>query len=227
MTVEAVLSSNPVLDAERERRRGLVKRRFCEWMNGEEHPDWQLALYPFSATRPLRYLLDSELSGLIDFFSTDINATLQSLENHGLGITHAVDTVMTRSASWQHEDPIELRAAEDYAAFEQVWHPEYQRYAEHAFNHLIKIPLELLGRSARKDYVSQALALRVERLRAEAVFTAVTAGFQSTVRNSIAHGSATFTQFGVQYSDTKSRIELYPDARLQGTSTLWSSQCTR
>ena len=95
---------------------------------------------------------------------------------------------------------------------ESVWHPEYQRYCEHVFNHLIRVALTVLSDSKGKDYVSPPLRNGVERLR-EFGLASLCVGYDAVVRNSISHGSVLFGLFQIEYKDgaQSKPQELSPD----------------
>jgi hypothetical protein len=224
-TVNDILAVNPILDIERDLRKGVVIRRFVPWLATEVPMPWLLCLYPFATVRPMRFFHEDALEPLIALLSENPQWALGELENHSVDITHAIETITTHSESWNWEGKLSLSTAADYASFEQVWHPEYQRYAEHALNHLINIPLALLGRTKRKDYVHQALSNRVARL-ADAGMASLTRGFNSTIRNAIAHGAVRFTHFGVLYQDTKEQVELYPEGFVRDFDELVRSSHT-
>ena len=88
------------------------------------------------------------------------------------------------------------------AEFESIWHPEYQRYCEHVFNHLIQLPLYMIGARKGKDYLGPTLANRAELMRRNNL-AALTAGYDSVIRNAISHGSTSLEATGVRYSNQK------------------------
>lgn len=83
-----------------------------------------------------------------------------------------------------------------------MWHPEYQRYSEHALNHLINLPLTVMGRQAGKNYVAQALSNRVSLLR-DMGHGGWTEGLSSAVRNAISHGNTSFQLNTIHYGDRR------------------------
>ncbi|MEX2301324.1 MAG: hypothetical protein WD733_10325 [Bryobacterales bacterium] len=88
----------------------------------------------------------------------------------------------------------------EFAEFEQIWHPEYSRYAEHCFNHLINLLLAVFEVREGKQYRNQTLANRVEVLRSKGL-EELCAGFNARIRNAVAHGTIEFRDFGVRYID--------------------------
>jgi len=90
------------------------------------------------------------------------------------------------------EATISLESPDDISRFEKVWHPSYQRISEHVFNHLINIPLFILGRKHRKDYLSLSLSNRTKTLL-ELFSSKSCVGYDSVVRNAISHGGLNFS----------------------------------
>jgi hypothetical protein len=88
------------------------------------------------------------------------------------------------------------------AEFESIWHPEYQRYCEHVFNHLIQLPLHVIGSGKGKNYLAPTLANRAHLMQTNGL-AELTTGYDSVVRNAISHGSTSFEVTGVKYIDKK------------------------
>ena len=85
--------------------------------------------------------------------------------------------------------------------FEQVWHPEYQRYCEHIYNHLIRVPLTILSkRKGNKDYQKPPLSQRVDILK-NAGLVELAKGFNPMVRNAISHGTVAYADTEISYID--------------------------
>ncbi len=122
-------------------------------------------------------------------------------------------SLLRPARSWEKEDKLSLDNPEQIFEFESVWHPEYQRYSEHVFNHLINVPLYMLGRLNRKpkakkpkDFVSQTLANRVETLK-DKKLTSLTDGFEPIVRNAISHGGVDFGLVEITYIDKRKNAQ--------------------
>ena len=131
-------------------------------------------------------------------------------------------TLITPGPSWGKEEVPSLSAPKDFIEFDQLWHPEYQRYCEHAFNHCINIPLGVLGRIRSKRYHEQALSNRVKLLR-DFGYGKITEGFDSVIRNSISHGKTEYTPFVIRYIDKSETKEYSPGEFLTHFDSLAST----
>jgi hypothetical protein len=140
------------------------------------------------------------------FFERDAASTIEGITALQRELSHAIFAALRPGASWGREGKVSLEGPDEMAEFDSIWHPEYQRYCEHVFNHLIQLPLYVIGGKKGKDYLRLTLANRAERMR-DNNLAALTAGYDSVVRNAISHGSTSFEVTGVRYTDRK-------DARL-------------
>ena len=78
----------------------------------------------------------SHVAELGIFFEKNRVLALDALGRFADDFSHAVAAVLQPSSSWGHEHTLTLGAVErstktgGYLGIDQVWHPEYQRYAE-------------------------------------------------------------------------------------------------
>ena len=98
------------------------------------------------------------------------------------------------------ESVITLDSPRNIGDFESLWHPNYQLICEHVFNHLINVPLYIIGKKKGKDYLSLTLANRVQRLKENRFSRSYYSGFNAIVRNAISHGSVEFLSRTIKYS---------------------------
>ncbi|HEX9939801.1 MAG TPA: hypothetical protein VGB15_21880 [Longimicrobium sp.] len=187
-------------------RADVVAERFGHLIDVSAEPLLALSLYDFTATRPLKYLDVAVLERFLSFCENAPEKTLAAMEKHSDALTHAIISLVRTGTSWDLEHAIAVRSPADFQAFDQIWHPEYQRYVEHIYHHLIKVPLEVIGGNA-KDLVGQALAKQVQTLTKHGLVQLV-AGFNSTVRNAISHGNITYADIEIRYADKKDVVEL-------------------
>jgi hypothetical protein len=199
--------SNPLYELEAKLRVPSVAQVFGKWVDVNANGRIGLSLYPFVRERPLLYIAWDTFESVLAMLESDIGVTLESMAQWSHNLSYAVQSVTRPGSSWSHEEDISTDKPKDVLKFEQIWHPEYQRYVEHSLNHLTRLPLELLGRLAGKDYQSQSsLAARL------AVFTAngygeLTRGYHPVVRNAIAHGSTFYSDSDVRYVDARGNSE--------------------
>jgi hypothetical protein len=155
----------------------------------------------------MKYFSDSHVTSILELCENNRHETVGVLRAFGREITHAIHTLAIPSRSWERENLPSLVAPGDYAEFEGVWFPEYQRYAEHAFNHLINLPLGVLERIHKKQYCGMALTKRAECLVRFGLASLVE-GFRAPVRNAISHGNTEFVVAGIRFIDTNATEEL-------------------
>jgi len=206
-TLKETLDFNPFRQKEHDILRDEVLARFADTVDTEMNPDWIMVLGRF-CTSPFHYYNEKAISNLSAFFQTNKQLVLESLESLGLTITHATLSMFRKGSSSNNEDSLKLDIPKDIIEFESVWHPEYQRYCEHIFNHLINVPLFVLGKNNKKDYLSLTLSKRVETLD-NLGYGFIVSGFNSIIRNSISHGNSFFNEhIGITYADKKRKLEL-------------------
>jgi hypothetical protein len=199
--------SNPLHEMESKLRAPYVDQVFGKWVDVNAYGRIGLSLYPFAYERPLEYIAWDTFESVLAMLESDITVTLESITRWSHSLSHAVQSVTRPGSSWSHEEDISTDKPKDVLKFEQIWHPEYQRYVEHSLNHLTRLPLELLGRLAGKDYQSQgSLAARLASLRADGR-EEFTRGYHPVVRNAIAHGSTFYLESAVRYVDAKGNTE--------------------
>jgi hypothetical protein len=181
-------------------RQESVLERFGAVVSQPDALNIALALHPFTELRPLRYFSEAAFACALQIFEENPRNTLQALSKFAQEWSHAIQSLFRCGSSWNMEGRLELNEAADLLPFERVWHPEYQRYSEHVFNHLIKVPLELQGNAVGKNFVAQTLAQRAKKL-IDLGFPELSAGFSSVVRNSISHGSSFYGDQEIRYRD--------------------------
>ena len=202
-------AKHPLEAPYRPQKRATCIRSFRHWLDDETFNEWHLSLFPLSGTGPLAHHSDEALNQALAFFLRDPAATWQAIAKVGSHITHATSSLLRPGPSWSSDDVMSLDSPDQAAQFESTWHPEYQRFAEHVFNHLTYLPLEVLGSINSRDYTSQTLANRVASLAAEGL-PSLTTGFDSTVRNAIAHGTTEFELAAIRYQDRRKSLALMP-----------------
>jgi len=195
-----------IVTAENEIKSKAILRSFSDYIS-QPLQDYHYSLYRFCSIRPLMYVDDNSVKVILDFFNSNVNGTLTALESFRNQISKSIFSLIRENPSWSHEESLSLDSPERIIEFESIWHPEYQRYSEHVLNHLIQIPLYILGKAKAKDYNSLTLGSRVEMLRNNSLPN-FCEGFNSIVRNSISHGTVYFQQENIHYVDKKADIHL-------------------
>jgi hypothetical protein len=205
-TINSVYSPHPIVEAERSSRTRLIRARFGAWLPAELS-DYHYSLYRFARFRPLKYIDKSVIDESVGFFQGNVSGTLAALSQFGSQLSTAIFALLRRTPSWDIEDTLSLNRPEDIGNFDSIWHPEYQRYSEHVLNHLIQIPLSILGSGKSKNYTSQALSNRVDLLVKNSLGF-FCEGFMAVVRNAISHGTVHYEIAEVMYVDKQSSIRL-------------------
>lgn len=170
---------------------------------------WHLCLYKFATVKPLTFLRRTAIGQALEFFSQDPRLTLTGVAALQRELSHATFAMLRPGSSWTREEELSLDRPEQMAEFESIWHPEYQRYCEHVFNHLIQLPLHIIGAKKSRNYTGEHLANRVECMQANGLVDLIT-GYDSVVRNAISHGSTNFEIDSVKYLDKKQDRLLSP-----------------
>lgn len=201
---------HPLIGASGRMRRRAVASAFGHWVDVDTCPIASLALYPFTSTPPLSYVNEQAVARVLDLLERNPETTLGCLAELNLQLSHAIQSLLRPGTSWGQEDRLEVNSPKKLLEFEQIWHPEYQRYCEHVYNHLIRVPLGILGRARGKDYQKPKLSNRVELLKQNGL-DALTLGFDGCVRNAIAHGTTNFGTQSIRYIDEKQTRDIWPN----------------
>jgi len=202
-----IMQNHQICALQNRLRKRLILNSFNKWIEPSHFTDWHLSLYRFTTLRPFMYLSHSALNHVLQFFRNHRDLVLDNLATLEHEITHAIFSMTRLGSSWGQEDVLSLGEPRDLINFERIWHPEYQRYCEHIFNHLIRIPLEILGRLKNKNYQALSLANRVEILENNGL-AELTKGYNATVRNAISHGYSLFEFQSIRYIDSRTEVQL-------------------
>jgi len=198
----------------RELKADVVWERFSDWLKSKPSDNsWLCSLYDFANDVPFCYINDQIVNETLSILNIDIQCALDALKNHGEFVSRAIFTFFRPSVSWQIQDGerISIDTPRGIEDFENIWHPEYVRCCEQIYNHLIKIPLHILGKQNNKDFVSPGLPVRVERLIA-LEHSSLTTGYDSVIRNAISHGGIEYDISDISYIDNKDKKQIYaPD----------------
>jgi hypothetical protein len=198
----------------REFKADVVWERFSDWLKSKPSDNgWLCSLYDFANDAPFCYINDQVVTETLSILNIDIQCTLDALKNHSEYISRAIFTIFRPSTSWQIQDGerISIDTPRGIEDFENIWHPEYVRCCEQIYNHLIKIPLHVLGKQNNKDFVSSGLPVRVEKLITLG-HSSLTSGYDSVLRNAISHGGVEYGISDISYIDSFSKKGIYaPD----------------
>ncbi|HET6764798.1 MAG TPA: hypothetical protein VFH27_14030, partial [Longimicrobiaceae bacterium] len=200
--------AHPLVGAARPNRLRVVNARFGRFVEGVSEQSMLLSLYPFSCVTPLRYTDNTTIDAVLTLFEANPILTLAALREAELQVGHAIRSLLRPGVSWGKEHNMAVDSPDRLLEFEQIWHPEYQRYSEHVFNHLIRVPLGVLGARSGKDFHSPALSNRVAVL-ANNGLESLAQGFDPAIRNAISHGTTIYTDHSIVYADKRQTKEVW------------------
>jgi hypothetical protein len=187
---------------------------FSDWLQAKPSNDsWHNSLYEFSNEAPFHYINSQTIEESLSILNIDLQNTLEALKKQGEFVSRAIFTFFRPSTSWQIHDAerISIDTPRGIEDFENIWHPEYIKYCEQTYNHLIRVSLDILGKQAGKDYIALKLPLRAEKLNMLG-YTNLTKGYDSVIRNAISHGGIEYGISDIRYIDSKDKKEIYaPD----------------
>ena len=206
-TLNDLFESHPIMKKQLELRKDQVLNVYSDLVDSSSYDRWHHALYKFATVAP-HYYVDRETIQLArTFFNDDPRLTLDAVKSQSFGISHAIFSMLRPGDSWNREQRLSLDKPDQLNEFDSIWHPEYQRYSEHVLNHLIQIPLWMIGTKRSKNYIDLALSNRIERLQIEGLGR-LTNGFDPIIRNAISHGSTKFEIADLNYIDKRSNRSL-------------------
>jgi len=197
-----LFESHSICRVQRSLRKAQILDVFSDYVDETSFKKWHLCLYKFATVKPLTFVRWEAVDEALGFFGQYPDLTVDGVATLQGGLSHAVFSLLRPGPSWTKEENLSLDRPDQMAEFETIWHPEYQRYCEHIFNHVIQLPLHVIGSTKGKNYLAQTLANRARLMQTNGL-AALTVGYDSIVRNAISHGSTSFEVTGVQYTDKK------------------------
>jgi hypothetical protein len=201
--------SHSICKVQRSLWKAQILDAFSDYVDEDSFKTWHLCLYKFATVKPLTYIRWDVVDKTSAFFGQHPDLTLEGVTTLQRELSHATFSILRPGTSWAKEKKLSLDRPDQMAEFESTWHPEYQRYCEHIFNHLIQLALYVIGSRKGKNYLAQTLANRAKLMQTSGL-AALTTGFDSVVRNAISHGSTSFEIAGVKYIDKKDDRLLAP-----------------
>lgn len=210
-SLSAITFPHPLAEQMRQLKSQLISDGLANWLApGMSRTNWHLALYQFATEKPHRYLHTKTVEETLDILRSNGSEVFCALQDHEADITRAVFSLLRPGSSWR-KDAAEITSIDtpqDIEDFDAVWHPEYVRYCEQIYNHLMKVPLHVLGKRKGKNYTGPALPVRVQLL-ADSGLLSLIRGYDSVVRNAISHGRIAYGVSDIQYIDVKTHTSLF------------------
>jgi hypothetical protein len=140
-----IFESHLISEAQRPLRKSQIIDAFSGYVDENSFNKWYLGLYRFATTKPLSFLEWATVNEALAFFDQHPTSTIDGVTALQRELSHAIFAALRPGASWGREGKLSLDRPDQMAEFESTWHPEYQRYCEHIFNHLIQLPLYVIG----------------------------------------------------------------------------------
>jgi hypothetical protein len=197
-----IFKSHSICGVQRSLWKAQILDAFSDYVDETSFKKWHLCLYKFATVKPLTFIRWEAVDETLAFFGQYPDLTVDGVTTLQRELSHAIFSLLRPSASWTKEEKLSLDRPDQMAEFESTWHPEYQRYCEHVFNHLIQLPLYVIESRKGKNYLTQSLANRANLMQTNGL-AVLTAGYDSVVRNAISHGNTSFEVTGVKYIDKK------------------------
>jgi len=210
-TLNEFIKSHSLAKQLRQYKSDIVMEKFSNWLaSSPSNNSWHSSLYLFSSASPFCYTKAEIIDETLKILHLDLKNSLEAIQNQREYLSRAIFAFIRPSSSWNIEDyeKISIDSPRGIESFENIWHPEYIKYSEQLYNHLIKIPLEILGKKNNKDYLSLTLANRAAKLT-ELGFTNLTNGYDSVIRNAISHGGVEYEITDIRYIDSKETKEIH------------------
>ncbi len=210
-TLNEFIKNHSLAKQLRQYKSDIVMEKFSNWLTSSpSNNSWHSSLYLFSSVSPFCYTKTAIIDEMLKILHIDAKNSLEAIWNQREYISRAIFAFIRPSSSWNIEDyeKISINSPRGIESFENIWHPEYIKYSEQIYNHLIKIPLEILGKKNNKDYLSLTLANRVAKLT-ELGYTNLTNGYDSVIRNAISHGGVEYEITDIRYIDSKETKEIH------------------
>lgn len=207
VSINEFFRSHPLEAPFRADKQAACVAAFPKWIANEGFDDWYLSLYPLASQQPLAYHSGRAIDESLSLLQRDPPLAWEAIAAESVSINHAISCLMRPGPSWSREDSLSLNLPEEASDFDGVWHPEYQRYVEHVLNHLIRVQLYFLGKTQQRDFMSTALPNQAECLRKNGL-ASIVGGYDSTVRNAIAHGTTEYGITSIQYVDRNNSTTL-------------------
>jgi len=201
-SLNEIFKSHSICGLQRSLWKAQILDAFSDYVDENSFKKWHLCLCSFATQKPLTYIRRETVDEALAFFNQHPDLTVEGVTTLQREISHAIFSMLRPGASWNKERKLSLDRPDQMAEFESIWHPEYQRYCEHVFNHLIQLPLYIIETRKGKDYRTQTLANRAKLMQANGL-AALAKGYDSVVRNAISHGGTSFEVTGVKYIDKK------------------------
>ena len=200
-TLNQMMEDSPFLHTENLIKKQIIESAFTQWVDETKFHEWFYSLYQFACQKPLSYFNPQIIDETLHILNSDFCLVIKAFSAFEAKITHAVLSNIRTGSSWENEELFSIEDPKNLVDFENIWHPEYIRYCEQIYNHIIQIPLFVIGQSHNgKKYNELTLTNRVQIL-SDNGYQCLTNGFNSTIRNALSHGHIQYGVMDITYID--------------------------
>jgi hypothetical protein len=201
VTLNSLMDNHPPLLTFNKLKERKIRSAFGNWIITKEFNHWHYSLYQFIVMQQLTYHDDNTINEAIKLFTKFPDSFKTTIIENQDRITRAIFSILRPNLFSNNDEEILLESPYDLNRFESIWLPEYIRYSEQIYNHLIQIPLTILDLSnGKNNHKDSSLHNRSENLR-KLGYQTFCKGFNSTIRNSISHGNIEYTFMEAIFKD--------------------------
>lgn len=217
-TLREFIESNPLGSAEIEAKRQDGLTFFGDFLPSSTNPLWFRLLSKFTKEIPLRYWEKATIERALSVLEIDVSRTINALMAWKSQVGIGFDYLFRRASIERYEEDLSTFTAADLLLLANEFHPEYLRRCEHIFANLIVLYWAVLKKgSVNADFdITKAESLLKSKGCGELL-----SGYDSRVRNGIAHGQVRLGLSDIQYGDSRHSYKLQDDEFLYIFDTLW------
>lgn len=188
--------SDPLVEVERKLIADRVDDRLRHLLVDANAAQDYGVLQPFVEDAPWRYWGVTVVERALTLLEEDVGRTVSAIEERSAEISSGLDNLFRRSRVASMERTLDHHKARDLLLVSTDFHPEYLRWAEHAFGNLVRLYWSV----AKKGGVAGKFDLRggTDQLRHRG-HASLTDGYSDRVRNAITHGQTVFWGTDISY----------------------------
>jgi hypothetical protein len=205
-----IFENSGVSRLDKEYKFNKISNKFFPHLKEIRFEEKYIMLWPFVDTIPFKYIKPEIHEKLFLFFSTDVNATANSILEHDFDITKAILTLFNVHAIMHKEDFVNTLSPETMYNIDTAYHFEYIKTIEHVYGRLISIVVSILEKANGKNYTSQVnLSNKIDILQSNNL-EILTECCNTAIRNAISHGTVYYDSNQIVFINRKNEERLFP-----------------
>ena len=208
--IKDFLTSHPLTSLDQQYKLIEVNEYFNDELRDVENA-WPILLYKFISEIPFRYWNKENVLLALNLLEKDKQRTIEGLERFASRLNIAVTNIDIVSKGILNEKSISLDKPLDLIILSTEIQPEYLRLSEHIFGNLICLSWFVINKAKNSKYVPKNA---VSVLRSNGI-EHLTEGFDDDIRNKLAHGRVSYTDYKIIYEDEHGNKSVYVDAFLK------------